>query len=70
MANNPEQNLSSKSRGTLTEKWAGSRDKIFSPSGRRRSFFLTVLFIELTEPDGGRQFSKREIADYFVTQVH
>ena len=27
-------------------KWAGSRDKIFSPSGRGRAFFLTFLFIE------------------------
>jgi len=25
---------------TLTEKWAGSRDKIFSPSGRGGAFFL------------------------------
>src|SRR2546425_906708 len=39
-------NLSRKSRGTLTVKWAGSRDKIFSPSGRGRTFFLTSLFIE------------------------
>ena len=30
-------------------KWAGSRDKIFSPSGRGRGFFLTSLFIELIE---------------------
>jgi hypothetical protein len=35
------------SRDTLTVKWAGSRDKIFSPSGRGRTFFLTSLFIEL-----------------------
>src|SRR5713226_155696 len=41
-----KQNLSRKSRGTLTVKWAGSRDKIFSPSGRGRTFFLTSLFIE------------------------
>jgi hypothetical protein len=44
-----KRNLSRKSRGTLTVKWAGSRDKIFSPSGRGRSFFLTSLFIELIE---------------------
>ena len=30
-------------------KWAGSRDKIFSVSGRGRTFFLTSLFIELIE---------------------
>ncbi len=34
-------------------KWAGSRDKIFSPSGRGRTFFLTSLFIELI--DRGRE---------------
>src|SRR5450755_2357354 len=44
-----KQNLSRKSRGTLTVKWAGSRDKIFSPSGRGRTFFLTSLFIELID---------------------
>src|SRR5450432_525345 len=44
-----KRNLSRKSRGTLTVKWAGSRDKIFSPSGRGRTFFLTSLFIELIE---------------------
>jgi hypothetical protein len=31
-------------------KWAGSRDKIFSPSGQGRTFFLTSLFIELIDP--------------------
>src|ERR1035438_5742396 len=41
-----KQNLSRRSRGTLTVKWAGSRDKILSPSGRGRTFFLTFLFIE------------------------
>src|SRR6266571_6712077 len=46
-----KQNLSRKSRGTLTVKWAGSRDKTFSPSGRGRTFFLTSLFIELIDPD-------------------
>ena len=30
-------------------KWAGSRDKIFSPSGRGKAFLLTSLFIELVE---------------------
>ena len=44
-----KQNLSRKSRGTLTVKWAGSRDKIFSVSGRGRTFFLTSLFIELID---------------------
>src|SRR5450631_4498267 len=44
-----KRNLSRKSRGTLTVKWAGSRDKIFSPSGRGRTFFLTSLFIELID---------------------
>jgi hypothetical protein len=34
-------------------KWAGSRDKIFSPSGRGRTFFLTSLFIELIWPCAG-----------------
>jgi hypothetical protein len=53
MANKPEQNLSHKSRGTLTEKWAGSRDKIFSPSGRGGAFFLTSLFIELIDALSG-----------------
>ncbi len=33
-------------------KWAGSRDKIFSPSGRGRTFLLTSLFIELIDPLG------------------
>jgi hypothetical protein len=36
-------------------KWAGSRDKIFSPSGRGRAFFLTSLFIELIiRPEAGQ----------------
>jgi hypothetical protein len=43
---NSEAKPLAKSRGTLTVKWAGSRDKIFSPSGRGRTFFLTFLFIE------------------------
>src|ERR1017187_2209113 len=48
-----KQNLSRKSRGTRTVvKWARSRDKIFSPSGRGRAFFLTSLFIELIDPGG------------------
>ena len=34
--------------------------KIFSPSGRGRSFFLTSLFIELIDPVG--QFSKEHFA--------
>src|SRR5450631_3131504 len=51
-----KQNLSRKSRGTLTVvKWAGSRDKIFSPSGRGRTFFLTSLFIELIDQTRGQE---------------
>jgi hypothetical protein len=46
MEGNSEAKPLAKSRGTLTVKWAGSRDKIFSPSGRGRTFFLTFLFIE------------------------
>jgi hypothetical protein len=34
-------------------KWAGSRDKTFSPSGRGRTFFLTFLFIERFDPVAG-----------------
>ena len=30
-----------------------TRDKIFSPSGRGRTFFLTSLFIELIDPGRG-----------------
>jgi hypothetical protein len=48
-----KQNLSRKSRGTLTVKWAGSRDKIFSPSGRGRTFLLTSLLIELIDRQSG-----------------
>jgi hypothetical protein len=55
MANQPEQNLSHKSRGTLTEKWAGSRDTIFSPSGRGEAFSLTSLFIELIDLGSANQ---------------
>src|SRR5450631_609225 len=51
MEDNSEAKPLRKSRGTLTVKWAGSRDKIFSPSGRGRTFFLTSLFIELIDWD-------------------
>jgi hypothetical protein len=36
-------------------KWTGSRDKIFSPSGRGRTFFLTSLFIELIDAVSARE---------------
>src|SRR5437870_13306683 len=58
--NSEAKTLSRKSRGTLTVKWAGSRDKIFSPSGRGRTFFLTSLFIEPKDVSCG--FSWRKIA--------
>src|SRR6266568_698361 len=38
-----KRNLSRKSRGTLTVKWAGSRDKTFSLRSRE-NFFLDILF--------------------------
>jgi hypothetical protein len=47
IANQPEQNLSSESRGHTYRRWAGSRDEILSASGRGGAFFLTSLFIEL-----------------------
>jgi hypothetical protein len=47
MANQPEQNLSSESRGT--NSGLDLETKIFSPSGRGGAFFLTFLFIELIE---------------------
>jgi len=52
MANQPEQNLSSKSRGTLTDSGLDLETQIFSASGRGRSFFLTSLFIELIDRCG------------------
>jgi len=47
MANQPEQNLSMESGGTPTESGLEVETKIFSASGRGRTFFLTSLFIEL-----------------------
>ncbi len=45
-------------------KWAGSRDKIFSPSGRGRAFFLTFLFIERFD-----RWSMSDIEGYYVKQT-
>ncbi len=42
-------NLSSESRGTLTGSGLDLETKIFSASGRGRTFFLTSLFIEPIE---------------------
>src|ERR1035441_10073077 len=69
-----KQNLSRKSRGTLTVKWAGSRDKIFSSSGRGRTFFLTSLFIELIglptvvwhEPESGLTAPQSDAKNFAV----
>ena len=44
MANQPEQSLSSKTRGTLTDSGLDLETQIFSASGRGRGFFLTSLF--------------------------
>ena len=41
--------LSSESRGTLTGSGLDLETKIFSTSGRGKSFLLTSLFIELIE---------------------
>src|SRR5260370_26342047 len=41
-------NLSSKSEGTLTGSGLDLETKIFSASGRGRTFFFTSLFIELS----------------------
>src|SRR5229473_3408211 len=49
MANKHRRTLSSKSRGTLTGSGLDLETKIFSASGRGRTFFLTSLFIELIE---------------------
>jgi kynureninase len=56
MANQPEQNPSIESRGTPTESGLDVETKVFSASGRGRTFFLTSLFIELIDagqPVGG-----------------
>ena len=49
-------------------KWAGSRDKIFSPSGRGRTFFLTSLFIELI--GGVRAPGRGQNNPYLVTEYN
>ena len=48
-------------------KWAGSRDKIFSPSGRGKTFLLTSLFIELIDLslEQSTQFSGARVAAPF-----
>jgi hypothetical protein len=46
-------------------KWAGSRDKIFSPSGRGRTFFLTSLFIELIDASRARNATTRLLLQAF-----
>jgi hypothetical protein len=56
-ANKPERNLSSAIRGALTDSGLDLETKIFSESGRGRTFFLTSLFIELI--DGVLNKSKR-----------
>jgi len=49
MANKPEQNPSSESGGHTHSSGLDLETKIFSPSGRGGTFFLTSLFIELTD---------------------
>jgi hypothetical protein len=51
MANKPQRNPSSESRGTLTGSGLDLETKIFSPSGRGGAFFLTSLFIERIDED-------------------
>jgi len=50
MAKQPEQNLSSQSRGTLTDSGLGSRDTNLLGLRSRQRFFLDFLFIELIDP--------------------
>src|SRR6202521_5619650 len=50
-------NLSRESRGTLTGSGLDLETKIFSPSGRGGTFFLTSLFIEPIECGEGFQIS-------------
>jgi hypothetical protein len=74
MAKQPEQNLSSQSRGTLTDSGLDLETQIFSASGRGRGFFLTSLFIELIDsthdlghtPLPFRLFSSR-VGSYIIT---
>jgi hypothetical protein len=53
METTQKQNLSRKSRGTLTGSGLDLENKIFSASGRGRTFFLTFLFMELIDPVPG-----------------
>src|SRR5258708_4665887 len=48
MTNKPRQTSRANRRGTLTGSGLDLETKIFSPSGRGRTFFLTSLFIELS----------------------
>src|ERR1039458_5947767 len=48
-ADKPEQNPSTEIGGALTESGLDLETKIFSASGRGRTFFLTSLFIELID---------------------
>jgi hypothetical protein len=52
-ANKPEQNLSNAIGGALTVSGLDLETKIFSASGRGRTFFLTSLFIELIDRSPG-----------------
>jgi hypothetical protein len=54
-ANKPEQNLSNAIGGALTVSGLDLETKIFSASGRGRTFFLTSLFIELIDRVGKRR---------------
>jgi hypothetical protein len=49
MANKPEQKPLERTERHSYRQWAGSRDKILSPPVEAELFFLTSLFIELTE---------------------
>ena len=57
MANKPEQNLSSASRGIL-DSGLDLETRTFSASGRGRSFFLTSLFIELIDPESRDSYAQ------------
>src|SRR5260370_42468729 len=56
-ANKPQRASRANRRGTLTGSGLDLETKIFSASGRGRTFFLTSLFIELIEPREGLQIS-------------
>jgi hypothetical protein len=62
MANKPRQTSRANWRGTLTGSGLDLETKIFSASGRGRTFFLTSLFIELIEPYCSRHELRRSEA--------